>query len=528
MHPHMPEHYVRLPPITAPLAAAFAVLYLLYMLWQNGLSKKGLLSLPPGPAGIPLLGNIPDIVRESKKGQQHLLIQQWARKYGDVFKVQIGRHTEYYLNSDRAVKELLDRSSAQTSQRPRWIHQRRVIHSGVTSVAQADAGLPFLHYETAKFVHQIANNPSWGQSPAKIWSSLGRYTYSTFASQIFGMEIPKSDDPVIAYIHETGLAQIKGTLPGMYIVDTITLLDRLPLYLKPWESDARARFQRDWDWCMEKLERVKRQESREDSNFRPSFLRMVVDDEKHLGFQTVEEAAYLSLMVLLGAADTSQMSTWSFMEAMIMFPDVKKKAQSEIDRVVNDRLPVFSDIEQIPYVRCLMKELWRWRPPVALGHPHITTRDLEYRGYRIPKGASLHLNAWAIGHDPARHEDPERFWPERYMHDKTTTMQSINSSDVSTRDHFAFGAGRRICLGYNVAERSLAVSIMRLLWSFDITPIPGTPLPLDPSSYPSMIPGNPGVDLPVTLTVRSAEKKAIIDRDYEEQCKMRPQMESLG
>lgn len=110
----------------------------------------------------------------------------------------------------------------------------------------------------------------------------------------------------------------------MYIVDTITLLDRLPLYLKPWERDARARFQRDWDWCMEKLEvgpslplhrltkfksnylpqRVKRQESREDSNFRPAFLRMVVDDEKHLGFQTVEEAAYLSLMVLLGAADT--------------------------------------------------------------------------------------------------------------------------------------------------------------------------------------------------------------------------------
>ncbi|KAH7143558.1 cytochrome P450 [Dactylonectria macrodidyma] len=525
------------------MAAAFAFLYLLYMLCRNCLSRKALLPLPPGPTGIPLLGNIVDVVRESKKGQQHLLIQQWARKYGDVFKVQIGPHTEYYLNSDRAVKELLDRSSAQTSQRPRWIvsselmcsklnvlllsasdtrwkHQRRVIHSGLTSVAQADAGLPFLHYETAKFVHQIANNPSWGHSPAKLWASLGRYTYSTFASQIFGMEIPNSDDPVIAYIHETGLAQIKATLPGMYIVDTITLLDRLPLYLKPWERDARARFQRDLDWCMEKLERVKRQESRGDSNFRPAFLRMVVDDEKHLGFQTEEEAAYLSLM--------SQMSTWSFMEAMMMFPDVMKKAQSEIDNVVNDRLPVFSDIEQIPYVRCLMKELWRWRPPVALGHPHITTRDIEYRGYRIPKGASLHLNAWAIGHDPARHEDPERFWPERYMHDKTTTMQSINSSDVSTRDHFAFGAGRRICPGYNVAERSLAVSIMRLLWSFDIAPIPGTPLPLNPSAYPSMMPGNPGVGLPVTLTVRSAEKKAIIDRDYEEQCKMRPQMESLG
>lgn len=30
---------------------------------------------------------------------------------------------------------------------------------------------------------------------------------------------------------------------------------------------------------------------------------------------------------------------------------------------------------------------------------------------------SLHR---AIGHDANRHEDPERFWPERYSHDKTT------------------------------------------------------------------------------------------------------------
>lgn len=84
------------------------------------------------------------------------------------------------------------------------------------------------------------------------------------------------------------------------------------------------------------------------------------------------------------------MSTWSFMEAMLMFPDVQKKAQAEIgslampsyceprihmlisaaDAVVKDRLPLFSDLDQIPYVRCMMKEVWRWRPPVALGHPH--------------------------------------------------------------------------------------------------------------------------------------------------------------
>ncbi|KAF4984568.1 hypothetical protein FDECE_17062 [Fusarium decemcellulare] len=345
-------------------------------------------------------------------------------------------------------------------------------------------------------MYEIANNPSLGLSSANIWAALRRYTYSGFASQIFGMEIADSDDPVIEYIHETGKAQILATLPGMFMVDTVPALDNLPLFLKPWERDARARFQRDWEWCMEKLERVKKGNPLDDSVLPTAFLRKVIDDQKHLGFDSVEEGAYMCLQLLIGSADTSQMSTWSFLEAMMMFPDVQKKAQLEIDNVVKDRLPVFSDIEMIPY----------------------------YGGYRIPKGSNLHLNAWAIGHDPRRHEDPERFWPERYLHDKTTAMQSINSSDVSKRDHFAFGSGRRVCPGYNVAERSLAISILRLLWSFDITPAPDTALPLDPASYAAFMPGNPGVNMPVTLTVRSAEKRAIINREYEELNRLWPQM----
>lgn len=64
------------------------------------------------------------------------------------------------------------------------------------------------------------------------------------------------------------------------------------------------------------------------------------------------------------------------------------------DEAVGDRVPVFEDMERVPYIRYTMKEVWRWRPPVALGHPHVTTRDVFYGGYRIPKGARLHLNTW--------------------------------------------------------------------------------------------------------------------------------------
>lgn len=46
--------------------------------------------------------------------------------------------------------------------------------------------------------------------------------------------------------------------------------------------------------------------------------------------------------------------------AMVMYPEAQRRAQEEIDRVVgNERLPVFKDMEQLPYVRALCLEVLR-------------------------------------------------------------------------------------------------------------------------------------------------------------------------
>lgn len=51
----------------------------------------------------------------------------------------------------------------------------------------------------------------------------------------------------------------------------------------------------------------------------------------------------------------------SFFLAMTMYPNVQKKAQAEIDRVVGkDRLPSFSDRDQLPYISTMIKEIIRW------------------------------------------------------------------------------------------------------------------------------------------------------------------------
>lgn len=53
---------------------------------------------------------------------------------------------------------------------------------------------------------------------------------------------------------------------------------------------------------------------------------------------------------------------------MTMYPEVQKKAQEEIDRVVGHiRLPTFEDRVDLPYIDCIIKETLRWYPAVPLG-----------------------------------------------------------------------------------------------------------------------------------------------------------------
>jgi cytochrome P450 len=79
---------------------------------------------------------------------------------------------------------------------------------------------------------------------------------------------------------------------------------------------------------------------------------------------------------------------------MLVFPEVAKEAQAEVDRVCEDRMPDLNDVPDLPYIRACMKESLRWMPATALGVPHALTEDDSYLGYHIPKDAGVILNVW--------------------------------------------------------------------------------------------------------------------------------------
>lgn len=71
--------------------------------------------------------------------------------------------------------------------------------------------------------------------------------------------------------------------------------------------------------------------------------------------------------------------------------------------------------------------------------------------------------------DPKRSLEPRQFNPERFADDPRTLYESA-TGDPERRDNFIFGAGRRLCQGIHIAERSLFLGISRLTWAFNFSP----------------------------------------------------------
>jgi hypothetical protein len=101
----------------------------------------------------------------------------------------------------------------------------------------------------------------------------------------------------------------------------------------------------------------------------------------------------------------------AFFLALVLYPQVQRRAQAELDDVVGrDRLPTFDDRPRLPYIEAFCKELMRWQmvtpmgmirifprvPSIGMierrpsGLPHSSNRDDVYKGYFIPKGQILH------------------------------------------------------------------------------------------------------------------------------------------
>ena len=154
-----------------------------------------------------------------------------------------------------------------------------------------------------------------------------------------------------------------------------------------------------------------------------------------------------------GGSDTSASIITAFVQAMIAYPEVQKKAQAQIDEVVGaDRSPNWQDYDQLPYIAQCVKEAMRWRPVTPLTFPHALAEDDWVDGMFLPKGTVIIVNAWGMHFDEKRFKNAHDFDPDHFAGVTTLATELANGS-YENRDHYGYGTGRRFCPGAHLAER---------------------------------------------------------------------------
>lgn len=119
---------------------------------------------------------------------------------------------------------------------------------------------------------------------------------------------------------------------------------------------------------------------------------------------------------------------------MAVYPAVQQKAQDELDTIIGrDRLPHVEDHSRLPYIDALIKELYRFNPPVSLV-PHSIDIDDEYCGYRIPKGSWIMANLWYV-------LEISTSFPILSRADKTIIATSVHSCMIQTNSNILKGFG---------------------------------------------------------------------------------------
>ncbi|NWX05525.1 CP2D3 protein, partial [Caloenas nicobarica] len=189
------------------------------------------------------------------------------------------------------------------------------------------------------------------------------------------------------------------------------------------------------------LKEMKKGKAAEESGFNYNNLRLVTGD-----------------LFAAGSETTSATLRWAFLY-MILHPEIQSKVQAEIDKVIGrERSPTMEDQVSMPYTNAVIHEVQRYGDIVPIGLPHMTYRDTELQGFFIPKGTTIITNLSSVLKDETVWEKPNEFYPKHFL--------DANGQFVKPEAFLPFSAGRRACLGEQLARMELFIFFTTLLQKF--------------------------------------------------------------
>ena len=140
------------------------------------------------------------------------------------------------------------------------------------------------------------------------------------------------------------------------------------------------------------------------------------------------------------------------------FPEVQKKLNEEIERVIGEGEVGFKVINELKYLDLVIKETMRLYPPV----PIIARRlheEVDFGDFIAPANTNYNLVFFTMFKNPEIFRNPEEFIPERFL-----------DNDCSPYAFIPFSAGQRNCIGQKFALLNIKNNIINILRKFEVVP----------------------------------------------------------
>nr|AAD48912.1 aldehyde 5-hydroxylase [Liquidambar styraciflua] len=457
-----------------PMTLFFIIPLLLLLGLVSRLRQR--LPYPPGPKGLPVIGNMLMMDQLTHRGLAKL-----AKQYGGLFHLKMGFLHMVAVSTPDMARQVLQVQDNIFSNRPATI--------AISYLTYDRADMAFAHYGPFwRQMRKLCVMKLFSRKRAESWESVRdevdsavRVVASNIGSTVnigelvfaltknityraaFGTISHEDQDEFVAILQE--FSQLFG---AFNIADFIPWLKWVPQGINVRLNKARGALDGFIDKIIDDhIQKGSKNSEEVDTDMVDDLLAFYGEEAKVSESDDLQNSIKLTkdnikaiMDVMFGGTETVASAIEWAMTELMKSPEDLKKVQQELAVVVGlDRRVEEKDFEKLTYLKCVLKEVLRLHPPIPL-LLHETAEDAEVGGYYIPAKSRVMINACAIGRDKNSWADPDTFRPSRFLKDGVPDFKGNNFEFIP------FGSGRRSCPGMQLGLYALETTVAHLLHCF--------------------------------------------------------------
>ncbi|XP_078166378.1 cytochrome P450 76M5-like [Carex rostrata] len=426
--------------------------------------------LPPGPTPLPLIGNLLAL-----DDQPHHKFAHFAKVYGPVISLKLGLTTTIVVSSPKVAREVLQNKDQFFSARsvpdlmracnqhnevmtflpsmsPLWKRDRAICATNLFSVRSLERTREIRAQKARDITNIFRKKAGY---PICIGDLLFSGMLNMVSNVLFSQDVidinsesrQEFTELIKETINEVGKPNVSDFFPFLRFLDL--------QHIRHNGAGHYRRYCKFFDIIIDARLQYRTSNGKNYGDFLDSLLDMVAESSI-----TRREIPIL-LMELIGAgSDNISITVEWVMAELLHDPVAMAKAQAEVQQAFSSQTFGEQDIINLPYLQAVIKEAMRLHPAVPL-LPHKAMKDgVDVGGYIMPKGATVFVNTWAIGHNPQVWKEPDVFRPERFL-EKQIVFHGKEC------EFLPFGSGRRSCPGLPFVVKVIPYLLALMLAEFN-------------------------------------------------------------